>query len=78
MDMNQSETLFEEYLNKKGIKFFRDFPVNSHNVDFRLTKGEKEILCDVKEVRDSEIKLGSGAQKSNSGCLDAQDHLRGI
>jgi len=78
--MNQSESLFEEYLKEQGIIFSRNFLVNSKNkknVDFRLTKGQQVILCDVKEVKDSEIKLGPGAGKLGGGNITAQDHIRG-
>lgn len=75
--MNQSESLFEEYLKKQRINFHRNFPVNSHNVDFRLTKGNHMILCDVKEVRDAEVTFSPGVEKLIGGRIDAQDHIRG-
>lgn len=77
MNMNESESLFEEYINKQKIAFSRNFPINSHNVDFRLIKEAQEILCDVKEVRDTDVKLGSGVEKIRGGRIDAQDHIRG-
>jgi hypothetical protein len=46
------------------------------NVDFRLTKGKQIILCDVKEVRDSENRLKPGAARLG-GKIDAQAHIRG-
>jgi hypothetical protein len=75
--MNKSEHIFEEYLNEQGIDFQRDFPTNAHNVDFRLHNERGEVLCDVKEVRDSGIKGARGVRKAISGRIDAQDHLRG-
>lgn len=76
MAMNASELLFEEYLRRQGISFSRDFPVNSHNVGFQLIKETQTILCDVKEVRDPEVKLDPSVEKIG-GCFDAQDHIRG-
>jgi len=79
INMNQSEKLFEEYLEKQKIKFSMHFSVNSDNnknVDFRFTKDGQVILCDVKEVRDSEVQLGPGAGRLG-GSVTAQDHIRG-
>jgi len=74
--MIQSESLFEEYLKQQKINFTKEFPVNSHNVDYLLTKVQQKILCDVKEVRDSEDKLKPGVERLG-GKIDAQDHIRG-
>jgi hypothetical protein len=77
--MNHSESLFEEYLKKHLIKFSMHFLVNSNNdknVDFRLANGQQVILCDVKEVRDSELQLDPGAGRLG-GSVTAQDHIRG-
>lgn len=74
--MNQSESLFVEYLKKQKINFSKNFRVNSHNVDFCLTKGQQEILCDVKEVKDPKIKIESGVERLGRR-IDAQDHIRG-
>jgi hypothetical protein len=77
--MNQSESLFKEYLNEQRINFSNDFLVNSKNnknVDFRLLKGQQIILCDVKEIKDSKVKLRPGDMKLG-GNINAQDHIRG-
>ena len=77
--MNQSEKLFEEYLEKQRIKFSMHFSVNSNNnknVDFRLIKDAQVILCDVKEVRDSEGQPRIREERLG-GRNTAQDHIRG-
>jgi len=77
--MNQSEKLFYDYLIRQQIKSSPHFSVNSNNdknVDFRLTEGKQVILCDVKEVRDSEVQLGI-ENKLRGGRITAQDHIRG-
>jgi hypothetical protein len=79
INMNQSEKLFEEYLEKQRIKFSMHFSVNSKNnknVDFRLTKDSQVILCDVKEVRDSEGQPRISEERLG-GRNTAQDHIRG-
>ena len=69
MDAKASEKLFASYLEKHSIKFERDFKVlGEKNVDFRIAQPTSIVLCDVKEVRDSE--------KDNVGKIDAYTHIR--
>lgn len=78
MQFMESEELFKYYLEKNKIEFERDYAVNSHNVDFRLVRKSEEILCDVKEIRDSNINSRLNVQRKRmGGSIDAQEHIRG-
>jgi len=73
MKAEESEQLFEYYLKLHGFEYQRDFAVdqgniNSANVDFRVESNSQVVLCDVKEVRDSNHDI--------NGDLNAYTHIR--
>lgn len=68
MNADDSEELFRSYLKDSRLSFRENYKLQKGDIDFCVSSDGVDVLCEVKEVRNSTIESIEG--------VDAQKHIR--